>query len=728
MRQHTVSSSSIAPACTCRRSGHGAGRWAVWLALIALLGGCFGTTPVNDPAAWLQAPLADAAVMPDLSHHASGRRVRAAVLGPAESAPAGGHGLVTTAVAATETVLTTAGVALVDARLAQRLEQRLAERFLGRVGEAGPAVADVVLRVTLLSASTAMRTLPAVSWRDKQERSHQIPARQELQARVQLRLQAYEARSLRLLGAWPAEGVAVHQVVPGAAAPVDNAGLLREATADAVGQAAGQLLAVVLPPAVVAERRVQGGRSLFRVLAGGARPPAAGDAVQILSQPAATAQWPADAVVVAKGQVAGPKPADGFWVLVDDQRQADAVRRGDTVRVLPTSGALLGVLAGISGNVGQVGLTGGTVRAPPAAAEPVRVPVLFGTNRAKTGRSAAPAHFGDSESTAAAEVRLTLGRVSVSVPPKRRQGEIPRPPKVWVALEALTSSPPANLLGVRPRAAADPQRHFSLAGPVEEFEPDAFGALLRRSVAATQTKSALVYVHGFANSFEDAAFRAAQFSHDLADEGYDVVPVMFSWPSDPSGFNYGAASGRIWSAGKQLAMFLRQLTATTGAGVVHLVAHSQGAQVLGQALDELRLDGLQAAGPDGRAPVPRFREIVLAAPDIRAADFRSLVLPAVRSGHSVTNYVSSNDAALRLSGRINEDVRAGDAVETGMLVEGVRTIDVTAVNAEPIGHSSFADSPRVIADIRAQLSGRQPEERRLQPVQRGPLRYWLLRD
>ncbi|WP_425261108.1 alpha/beta hydrolase [Rubrivivax sp. RP6-9] len=712
----------------CRRRLPGLpGLAAALLCVAALLAGCLGTTAVNDPAAWVPAPLADAGVMPDARDQLVPQPTRAVVLGAAESPSAGAASLGAAAVAATEQVLASAGIDVVDARLARRLAQQLAlAEATGRSSSTGAEVADLVLRVELLSASTAPRSSPGFRFRDAQGRDVQVPARQELQARVLLQLRVHDARSLRLLEHLPAEGLAARALVAGAV-PADTASLLREATADALRQAAGPLLAAVLPPAVVVERRVQGSRSLFRVLVGGVRAPAVGDTVQIVSQPIRAAARPAETLVVARGQVAGPKQADFFWVLVDDAQQGEAVRRGDRVQVVAGGAGLLGGLFESGGRL--AGLTGSMQRPLPAtAAEPVHVPVLFGTNRAKTGRNAAPSYFGASESTAASEQRLTLGRVRVSVPPKRRQGEIPRPPAVWVALEALSTSPPANLLGLPRLAAADPQRHFSLAGPVEEFEPPAFAALLRRSVEATRTKSALVYVHGFANSFEDAAFRAAQFSHDLADEGYDVAPVLFSWPSDPGPYNYGAASGRIWSAGKQLAMFLRQLTATTGAGVVHLVAHSQGAQVLGQALDELRLDGLQAAGPDGRTPVPRFREIVLAAPDIRAADFRSIVLPAVRSGHNVTNYVSSNDAALRLSGRVNEDARAGDAVGTGMLVDGVRTIDVTAVNAEPIGHSSFADSPRVIADIRAQLQGRRPEERRLLPVQRGTLQYWELRD
>lgn len=42
------------------------------------------------------------------------------------------------------------------------------------------------------------------------------------------------------------------------------------------------------------------------------------------------------------------------------------------------------------------------------------------------------------------------------------------------------------------------------------------------------TSSALVYVHGFATSFEEALFRLAQIEYDTKFNG---IPIAFSWPS-----------------------------------------------------------------------------------------------------------------------------------------------------------------------------------------------------
>jgi esterase/lipase superfamily enzyme/outer membrane protein OmpA-like peptidoglycan-associated protein len=355
------------------------------------------------------------------------------------------------------------------------------------------------------------------------------------------------------------------------------------------------------------------------------------------------------------------------------------------------------------------------------------VPVLFATNRSKTGNNDPRDYFSSEESEVDSDSRLTLGRVIVRVPTNRQKGELKEPGFFRVTLEKISSTPLASFVGIAPVNAVNPDTDFSFASPIEELTGQAFADTLKTSLKASKTKSALVYVHGFANGFKDAAFRTAQFSYDLADEHYDVVPVLFSWPSDPAGVNYVGAGDRTWSAGKQLAAFLDKLVATTGPGVIHIIAHSKGAQVLGIALDTMKTTNLLALDKEGRF-VPKFNQLILAAPDIRASDFAALVLPAIASRHSVTNYVASNDAALRASKKVNAGARAGDSGSASIFVGGVETIDVTAVNYRPGGHSSFADSPRVISDIRLQLGGSKPESRHLQRIQRKDSGYWILKE
>ena len=353
------------------------------------------------------------------------------------------------------------------------------------------------------------------------------------------------------------------------------------------------------------------------------------------------------------------------------------------------------------------------------------IEVLFATNRIRTGATDPARFFGESEAPGSEDLRLTLGRAVVSVPPQHHRGELEEPSAVRATVSRITKSDIARALRLPPIDALDPELHFTFARPLDLLDGAAFAKALRTSIAASKRNQALLYVHGYANSFADAAFRTAQFAYDLTDAKHDVAPLMFSWPSDPGAINYPGAADRAWSAGRQLARFLNQLVDTAGIGVVHIVAHSKGAQVLGFALDHLRAANLMALQQDGRL-APKFNQIVLAAPDIRAADFESMVLPAVASGHRVTNYVASNDEALKFSKRVNAGPRAGDSGSGVVLVPGVQTIDVSAVNSGLLGHSGFAESRRVLGDIAAQLSGSSPEQRRLKPAQRKALGYWII--
>jgi esterase/lipase superfamily enzyme/outer membrane protein OmpA-like peptidoglycan-associated protein len=373
-----------------------------------------------------------------------------------------------------------------------------------------------------------------------------------------------------------------------------------------------------------------------------------------------------------------------------------------------------------------IGTRVANARAPERTQPREHVPVLFGTTRARTGQNDPRVYFGSAEDETLPDDRVTLGRVTVRVPPGHKSGVMKEPGFIRVVLERVSSSTPASTLGIKPVSGANLDTDFSFVGPVEEFAATLFGAELRATLARSMTHSALVYVHGFADNFQYGAFRAAQFAYDLREGDYDVVPVLYSWPSDPSHFNYLGAGDRVPSAGRHLAGFLDMVATVAGTGVVHVVAHSKGAQVLTEALNMMRTGNLTAIGPDGKTLVPRFNQIVLAAPDIRAHDFQSVIVPAVVSAHGVTNYVASNDTALRAAKKANAGARAGDAAPTPVVVPGVETVDITRVNTSNVGHAGFAESQRVIEDIRALFRGEGPSERHLRRVPRQEMGYWQL--
>lgn len=348
--------------------------------------------------------------------------------------------------------------------------------------------------------------------------------------------------------------------------------------------------------------------------------------------------------------------------------------------------------------------------APPSArmefVENNRVPVLFATNRNVTGSAFPYYHFGNKLESENDPTAVQRGVALVRIPDQHVEGVISRAHWISLTIERLPNAPKT----LRP----DPKTHFTFAKPLTELSRPEFSHTLNKALLESESKSALLYVHGFANDFTDAAFRTAQISYDLARPGFDVVPIMFSWPSDPGlmGFMYPEAGKRVEDSAIALAGFLREIGETTSIGTVHIVAHSMGSRVLSLALKKLGDAELGVEQPNKLAP--RFRQIVFAAADISPEFFREYLGPAIRTNHTVTSYVSSKDLAIFVSKYLNKTKPVGGDFE--QLFDCVSTVDVTA-EGKGIAHSTWAESPRVIADLRELLwRAKAPAARGLEPA------------
>src|SRR5207237_188890 len=96
-----------------------------------------------------------------------------------------------------------------------------------------------------------------------------------------------------------------------------------------------------------------------------------------------------------------------------------------------------------------------------------------------------------------------------------------------------------------------------------------------------------------------------------------------------------------WSA-PHLKQFLLDIVKRSGAQSINLVAHSMGNRALAVALREIDLEMHDQAR--------LFNQVVLAAPDIDADEFRSTIVPAMqRTAKRLTLYASSRDDALLAS-------------------------------------------------------------------------------
>jgi len=272
----------------------------------------------------------------------------------------------------------------------------------------------------------------------------------------------------------------------------------------------------------------------------------------------------------------------------------------------------------------------------------------------------------------------------VSVPDRRALGSLELPARFWIYQE-------------RP----DPETHFILQ-KTETIDEAAFHQGLNERLQKAEGTEALVFVHGYNVSFDDALLRTAQLAVDLRLNG---PACAFSWPShaDALKYTFDATNAEVSIAPFQ--RFLSQLVKNCQADRIHVVAHSMGNRVVTRAIANLR--STDAADPLKR----KVREIVLAAPDIDEREFTEELLPAFVADHHVTLYASSRDWALTVSKWFNGFRRAGDTVPEVVVRFPMDTIDASEVDTSFLGHSYYGDDRSVVTDLFSVLRGLKPTER-----------------
>jgi len=202
---------------------------------------------------------------------------------------------------------------------------------------------------------------------------------------------------------------------------------------------------------------------------------------------------------------------------------------------------------------------------------------------------------------------------------------------------------------------------------------------------------------------------------------FDGAPILYSWPSQGELVEYTIDETNVAWTQPHFKAFLLAVARQSGATSIHLIAHSMGNRALTSALEDL--------ADEMRDSTHLFRQVVLAAPDIDADTFRQEIAPAiVKTADRVTLYASSLDEALALSKRVHGYPRAGESGEQLVVVPGVDTIDVSAVDTGLIGHDYYTDSSGVVADLVDVIQGALPPQKRpwlLPKQQADALTYWI---
>jgi esterase/lipase superfamily enzyme len=323
-------------------------------------------------------------------------------------------------------------------------------------------------------------------------------------------------------------------------------------------------------------------------------------------------------------------------------------------------------------------------------------PVHYATNRTIRNEAQLQA----SSFTPQRSMEIKYGLTLVTVPKKHVLGNVERPK--W------------NYLRWSYNNETD-EDHFRIRS-ISPLDRDEFVNDLR-----SNADSVLLFVHGYNVPFQDAIFKAAQIAYDANFGGHVLV---FSWPSAGEFFKYDYDRESAQFSGGDLFNVLRILTEEIGDKRIYVVAHSLGNQIVIDALQQAALRKVSLS----------VSELVMAAPDVDKDVFMKKAKEIKSVSKNMTMYASSADKALLASDKKAWGTRMGYIGSRGPnLVEGIETIDVTAVGDDMFGfdHSTFSGSRAVLDDLGRLISSKNHQS----PHERSPtlkfvpdkahVKYWL---
>ncbi len=259
-------------------------------------------------------------------------------------------------------------------------------------------------------------------------------------------------------------------------------------------------------------------------------------------------------------------------------------------------------------------------------------------------------------------------------------------------------------------------------------------AEVKRRLALTPRKDVYIYVHGYHNTFEDAAFALAELWHFFGREG---LPIVYTWPAGYPGifgYTYDRESSEFTVF--HLKQVIKWLSAQPEIENIHLIAHSRGTDVALSAFRELVIWARGA----GISPRERFKikNFVLAAPDVDVQVVGQRIVAerlSVAIDH-VTLYSSPNDEAIGIAewlfasprGRLGT-MGIGELTEEQIQRMKAKAERLTVVNFDGehstgYGHDYFRTNAAVSSDLVLKIRyGFKPGEPG-RPLEHIGLNFW----
>ena len=225
------------------------------------------------------------------------------------------------------------------------------------------------------------------------------------------------------------------------------------------------------------------------------------------------------------------------------------------------------------------------------------MPVYWGTDRA-VQPNAKRLVFGSDRAR-----KLQLGEALVTVP---KVHEVPNVERPWVVKIPYFD---VTLYAEK----EDPKKHFTVK-EIKALTKEELLAQVKARLGASKLfkDQAIVFVHGYNTSFDNALYRTAQIAYDL---DFDGATFLYSWPSGGAVASYTYDRESAQASEPYLREFLEMVVKQTGAKSVSIIAHSMGNQPLMDVLRDMRI-----AAPEG----VEISQVILAAPDVDADSFTNL--------------------------------------------------------------------------------------------------------
>lgn len=231
-------------------------------------------------------------------------------------------------------------------------------------------------------------------------------------------------------------------------------------------------------------------------------------------------------------------------------------------------------------------------------------------------------------------------------------------------------------------------------------------------LVASQSSTLIIFIHGFASTFEHSLRRVLSLARDLRLDAASSLAV-WSWPSQGNHAAYIYDGESAVESAENLVDFVTAIDALGSVQTLVVVSHSMGGRLAERAIAAAR-------------PSRDRLQFVFVAPDVPTDRFARRVGSAKAR---VTLYASDNDFALWFSSRLNEYARAGEGGPRLLVIPELETVDLSNLNTVPLmaAHGHALDLPEAFDDLSSLVrSGLPAQDRGLTALQRRGLPYYEL--